>query len=364
MALELHNLCLSIKGETHLDDVSLHLESGRLYTIIGRTLSGKTTLLRAIAGLQQLDAGTLQLDGMPFDRTPVWKRGVAMVYQQFINYPHLTLLRNVAFPLRRAGVLKKEAERRAAEALDMVGLADFVGRRPSALSGGQQQRVALARALVKNAPLLLLDEPLVNLDYKLREALREEFLNILTHQKESIVIYTTTDPGEAMLLGHEVIVMHEGRVLQVGTPEQVFNAPVDIAAAQAVNDPPMNIFKADRRGHTLQLQGGIEIDVPVHLTNLSDGPCFLGSRAAQLTTSHSASAGGIMGEVQLTEISGSETFIHATTPFGHMVVQEEGIHAYATGEPVRLEIHPAALFAFNEDGRLSASPQASGAGEN
>ena len=210
MALILEHIDIRLDDIAHLDDVSLIFKRGGLYTVLGRTLAGKTTLLRTIAGLQEPQKGGLTLHGKDYMQLPVWKRRVAMVYQQFINYPHLSVLANVAFPLRRAGVSREEARRRAREVLKKVGLADFETRRPSALSGGQQQRVALARGLVKRAEILLLDEPLVNLDYKLREQLREEFQNIFEGQDDAILVYTTTEPAEAIQLGHEMIVMDEG----------------------------------------------------------------------------------------------------------------------------------------------------------
>ena len=163
ISLVLQNIDVRLDGVAYLNDVSLEFKRGGLYTVLGRTLAGKTTLLRTIAGLQDPQKGTLTLHGQDYLRLPVWKRNVAMVYQQFINYPHLNVLDNVAFPLRRTGLSCKEARRRAGEVLAKMGLANFENRRPSSMSGGQQQRVALARALVKRADILLLDEPLVGL---------------------------------------------------------------------------------------------------------------------------------------------------------------------------------------------------------
>ncbi len=266
MALSMQNIDIRVDGIAHLGDVSLEFKRGGLYTVLGRTLAGKTTLLRAIAGLQQPQSGTLTLHGEDYLSLPVWKRRVAMVYQQFINYPHLSVLANVVFPLKRAGVPRAEAKRRAREVLAKVGLADFENRRPAALSGGQQQRVALARALVKRAEVLLLDEPLVNLDYKLREQLREEFQNIFEGQDDAIVIYTTTEPAEAIQLGHEMIVMDEGTVIQQGKPLAVFNAPATIRCAEVINDPPMNIFRGAIEEGEILLRGGVRLPVPAHMS--------------------------------------------------------------------------------------------------
>ena len=178
MSLIATGLTRRIEGVAHLDGVSCALERGGFYVVVGPTMSGKTSLLHALAGLNALDAGKITLDGADLATVPVWSRSVSMVYQQFINYPHLTVFENIAFPLRRRRVERAELERRVRTMAETVGLTPLLERLPGALSGGQQQRVALARSLVKGSDLLLLDEPLVNLDYKLREQLREEFLNI------------------------------------------------------------------------------------------------------------------------------------------------------------------------------------------
>ncbi|MEU0217981.1 ATP-binding cassette domain-containing protein [Streptomyces sp. NPDC006265] len=180
MNLNATDLCLTVDGVDHLKNVTATFEPGRLHTVIGRTMAGKTTLLRALAGLQKVDSGSLTRAGVDFLRTPVWRRDTAMVYQQFINYPHLNVFDNVAFPLKRAGLSRDEIGRRVRHALSGVGLADFEKRKPSQLSGGQQQRVAMARALARGTGILLLDEPLANLDYKLREQLRDESRGAVT----------------------------------------------------------------------------------------------------------------------------------------------------------------------------------------
>ena len=351
MSLRLENIDLRVNGVAHLDRVSLDLKPGTLYTILGRTLSGKTTLLRTIAGLQVPQAGTMTLKGEDFSKRPIWKRGVAMVYQQFINYPHLDVLANVAFPLRRAGVGREEAHRRAREVLDRVGLSDFIKRRPSALSGGQQQRVALARALVKNADILLLDEPLVNLDYKLREQLREEFINIFEDQGDAIVIYTTTDPAEAIQLGHELIVMNEGAVIQQGNPLDVFRSPTDICCAEIINDPPMNIFDGIIHQNVIRLQGGVEFPAPDHMSDLPDGEYRFGLRAMDLVLGQ-----GFESEVELSEICGSQTIVHLQSAIGPFIVYETGVNHYNLGNRLGVEIQAERMYTFLKEGALISAP--------
>jgi len=352
MALILEHIDIRIDDIAHLDDVSLTFRRGGLYTVLGRTLSGKTTLLRTIAGLEQPQKGALTLHGEDYLHLPVWKRRVAMVYQQFINYPHLTALANVAFPLRRAGVPSEEAKRRAREVLSMVGLTDFETRRPSSLSGGQQQRVALARALVKRAEILLLDEPLVNLDYKLREQLREDFQNIFKGQDDAIVVYTTTEPAEAIQLGHELIIMDEGAVIQQGKPLAVFNAPATIRCAKIINDPPINIFEGAIENGDIQLQGGVRLPLPSHLGHLSRGTYCFGLRTTDL------SLGGLIGsEVELSEISGSQTILHLSGDIGTFILYEDGVSQHAIGSTVSVSLDSHRMYAFSVGGDLIAAPE-------
>ena len=322
--------------------------------MLGRTLAGKTTLLRVIAGLQEPDQGDVRLDGVPLSWRPVWRRDVAMVYQQFINYPHLSVVDNVAFPLLRAGWSKSEAKARAEAVLASIGLSGFEARRPGQLSGGQQQRVALARALARRAEILLLDEPLVNLDFKLREQLREEFRGLLSGDDKGIILYTTTDPAEAMILGREMLVLHEGRLLQVGAPAHVFDQPASMAVAAIVTDPPMNFVEGAIEDGAVRLRGGLALSLPQHMRGLTMGSYHFGFRANEAAIGDSA---GIDGTLILADAAGSETILHIDTPLGPLVIQLEGIHSLRIGVTVRVDIDGRRLFAFTADGTLAAAPR-------
>lgn len=352
MNMSATDLCLTVDGVNHLKDVTATFVPGRLHTVIGRTMAGKTTLLRVLAGLQGVDSGSLTRDGADFLKTPVWRRDTAMVYQQFINYPHLNVFDNVAFPLRRAGLSRAEIQLRVRKSLAGVGLADLERRKPSQLSGGQQQRVAVARALARGTGILLLDEPLANLDYKLREQLRDEFKTLFSDQGDTIVVYTTTEPAEAMLLGDVVLVMHEGQILQIGPPQEVFERPATTTVASIINDPPMNIFTGRIEGGQVTVAGFQATHVSPHLADLPDGAYQFGLRATDVTL---ASA-GVEGEVTFVEISGSETFVHAVVGGTPFVVQIEGIHDVSLGDLVRLRLRPERLFAFDEKGTLVQTP--------
>ncbi|MFI6495319.1 ABC transporter ATP-binding protein [Streptomyces sp. NPDC050564] len=352
MNLSANNLCLSVDGVDHLENVTATFQPGRLHTVIGRTMAGKTTLLRVLAGLEKADSGSLTREGTDFLNIPVWRRNTAMVYQQFINYPHLNVFHNVAFPLKRAGLPRQEIQRRVRRSLASVGLADFEKRKPSQLSGGQQQRVAIARALARGTGILLLDEPLANLDYKLREQLRDEFKTLFSDQGDTIVIYTTTEPAEAMMLGDVVLVMHEGRILQTGTPQEVYERPATITVASIINDPPMNIFAGRIVGGQVTVAGFQATHVSAHLSDLPDGAYQFGLRATDV----SLASTGVEGEVTFVEISGSETFVHVAVGESPFVVQVEGIHDVALGDLVKLRLRPDRLFAFDEKGTLMQTP--------
>lgn len=358
MSLKVHDLSLAIEGVSYLHKVSADFERGKLTTVIGRTLAGKTTLMRGIAGLQHLDRGSLTLDSQNFSALPAWHRDIAMVYQQFINYPHLNVFDNVAFPLRRKRLDEAVIARRVRGVLETVGLNSFEARRPHQLSGGQQQRVALARALAREAGILLLDEPLVNLDYKLREQMRGEFRGLLADQVKAIVIYNTTDPVEAMLLGDTVVVMHEGRILQIGTPSEVFDRPASVQVASVVNDPPMNFIQGRRGEGAIELAGGVRIGVPWHLNGLAAGDYWFGVRANELRVGETT----MSGQVTFSEVSGSETFLYVDTPSGPLTLQIQGVHIHDLDSSVGIGVPPERLFVFHAAGQrlLVAAPATGG----
>lgn len=354
MDLIAQNLSYKPEQEFHLNDVSFSMKKGKLYTILGRTLAGKTTLLKTIAGLLTPQQGTLTFGGLDFTTLPVWQRNIAMVYQQFINYPHLSVFENVAFPLRQRKIDNLIINAKVTTALENVGLTGFEERKIQALSGGQQQRVALARSLAKEAGILLLDEPLVNLDYKLREQLREEFRNIFSSQvsSDSILIYSSTDPVEAMQLGGDIIVMDEARVLQQGTAKEVFENPINIRVAQIANDPAMNMMPGDIVEGQIRVNDSISIAVPPHLSSLSSGRYTFGVRAADV----SVVAKGIPFNVELAEISGSETYLHVQNGGQTLIGLLDMVKDFSAGDKVNIGLNAARLYAFDESGKLAASP--------
>ncbi len=358
MTLRLDQVSRSVGGERWLDGVSLELRPGTLNVLLGPTLAGKTSLMRVMAGLDRPTTGHVLVDGRDVTGAPLQKRSVAMVYQQFINYPSFTVYDNIASPLRRQGLAAKSIDAKVREAAAMLHIEPFLDRLPAELSGGQQQRCAIARALVKEAALLLLDEPLVNLDYKLREELRAE-LQSLFARRSAIVVYATTEPAEALVMGGQVLVMGEGRVLQQGPTLSVYRRPASARVALTFSDPPMNMIDGRIEGGTALLGREVRVPLTHHLQGLPPGRYRFGVRASHLAMRpRDVGDIAIPGEVELAEISGSETFVHVRHNDIAWVVQQEGVHAHALGEPVALHVSPARLYAFAEDGALRAAPEA------
>ncbi|MCB2100323.1 MAG: ABC transporter ATP-binding protein, partial [Rhodobacterales bacterium] len=261
MALTFDNVGKVVDGDTHIAGVSFTLHRGELNILLGPTLSGKTSIMRMMAGLDRPTSGRMLMDDTDITGVPVQKRDVAMVYQQFINYPALSVYENIASPLRIKGMDKATIDREVKRAAELLKLMPYLDRKPLNLSGGQQQRTALARAIVKNAELVLLDEPLANLDYKLREELREELPKIFT-ETGSIFVYATTEPSEALLLGGNTATLCEGRVTQFGPTVAVYRNPVDMITAQTFSDPPLNTVPMTKAGDRFRFSTGETIAVP------------------------------------------------------------------------------------------------------
>jgi len=354
MKLVIDNLTFKPEKEYFLNKVSLKFEAGKLYTLLGRTLSGKTSLLKTIAGLQPIDTGNITFEGKDFSSIPVWKRNVAMVYQQFINYPHLSVYENIAFPLKQRKMKTSDIENEVSVAINKVGLHGFEKRKIQELSGGQQQRVALARSLVKKAKILLLDEPLVNLDYKLREDLRDEFKNIFSSDfsSHSILIYASTDPLEAMQLNGNIIVLDEGKILQSGTAKDVFENPENIKVAEITNDPAMNVIKGSIDSNKIILNENVQFDIPEHVKTIQAGTYHFGIRASDMILDDN----GFDFNVDIAEISGSETFLHLHQNELNMVLLMEEVRNFNDNDKVKINFNLNKLYVFDEKGNLLFSP--------
>ena len=355
MALELKSVSKTVSSDTHIYPTDLRLERGTMNVLLGRTLSGKTTLMRIMAGLDRPDEGAVLWDDADVTGLRVQERDVAMVYQQFINYPSMTVYENIASPLRIRRMPETEIDKRVRDAAALMKLSEEqLDRRPLELSGGQQQRCALARALIKEAGLVLLDEPLANLDYKLREELRTEIPKIF-EASGAIFVYATTEPHEALLLGGNTACLWEGRITQFGSTPEVYRRPMDTITANVFSDPPMNFFSITKQGSEItETKSGAS--VASAFRGLAEGTYRVGFRANHLALAPKA-AGFLSFDCTCTgtEITGSESFIHLLHGDQHWVALEHGIHDVAGGESLKAYLNPAHAYIFGEDESLIAA---------
>lgn len=351
MQLTLERVSKTVSGQPYLHPLNLTLKPAQVTVLLGATQAGKTTLMRLMAGLDRPSEGSIRVDGKDVTGMPVRERQVAMVYQQFINYPSMTVYDNIASPLKLAKAAHLDQRVRALAGKLRIDM--FLDRLPSALSGGQQQRVALARALAKKAPLMLLDEPLVNLDYKLREELREELTQLFAGG-ESTVVYATTEPAEALMLGGYTAVLDQGELLQYGPTAEVFHRPASIRVARAFSDPPVNLLQAEASEAGLRLRNGAVI--PLDLPHAAPRDVVVGIRAGALRESAQDGDMALQGEVELAEISGSDTFVHVRTDLGDLVAQFTGVHELRLGQAIRLHLNPERVHVFDARGPLLRAP--------
>lgn len=359
MSLVLTDICKQHADETLLYDINVEFLTG-LNVLAGPTLAGKTSLLRIIAGLDRVNVGGVALAGKDITHVPVQKRGFAIVYQQYINYPNFTVYDNIASPLRLAKLAAGEIDKRVRDVAAVLSIEEYLHRMPSELSGGQQQRTAIARALVKDAPVILLDEPLVNLDYKLREQLRREMRAIFAEQNK-IAIYATTEPLEAALLGDNLVVMDKGRILQAGPGITLFQTPGNLRVAEILSDPRINSIKVDVQSGLANFDNVLQLNLNT-LTQLPDDIYWIALRPHHL---HLHSAGTPSGSdivqftavVEMVEVSGSETLIYIRFGQQHWVVQQAGVHQYALGESIDLFFNRRDLLIFASDSKAVFAQQ-------
>jgi multiple sugar transport system ATP-binding protein len=288
-AVALRSLCKRFGDHVVLDNVSLDIGAHELLVVLGPSGCGKSTLLRAIAGLESIDSGSIEIGGQRVDHLAPGQRGVAMVFQGYALYPHMTVRDNISFGLRNARVARPEIERRLAEVARMLELESMLGRLPSELSGGQRQRVAIGRAIVKEPQVFMFDEPLSNLDAALRGRMRQEIAN-LQRRLQATMIFVTHDQTEAMTLADRIVVMNRQRIEQIGTPQQIYAQPATEFVATFVGSPPMNI-----------LPGGLGVR-PECLTLCNPGE------------------GDLNATVEFVEFLGDKNHIHLTLVGGHRVI--------------------------------------------
>lgn len=360
MTLELRQIEKKVGTDVHIHPTDLVLDADGFNILLGTTLSGKTTLMQLMAGLDRPTGGSLYFAGKDVTGMRVQNRNVSMVYQQFINYPNFTVYENIASPLRVARMGDGEIKKRVGAMADLLRLSPMLDRKPAELSGGQQQRTALARALVKDSDLVLLDEPLANLDFKLREELREELPKLFAN-RDCIVVYATTEPIEALLLGGRTATLHEGRITQFGPTGNVYRKPKDVISAEVFSEPPINTATVRKTGERIDLGNIAHWTCPAELANKPNGDYTIGLRPHHVTPTTGTATGAnpnlvkISGEVLVTELSGSESTVHFKVGPEIWVSLAHGIHAFGVGEAAELYADLSQAFYFGADGALIES---------
>jgi glycerol transport system ATP-binding protein len=357
VTLELRNVVKRVGAQTHIYETSIQLAQGGFNILLGTTLAGKTTLMQLMAGLDRPTSGEVWFDCQNVTAVPVRKRNVSMVYQQFINYPNLTVFENIASPLRVARLKRSQINDRVHRMAEILKLTPMLPRRPAELSGGQQQRTALARALVKDADLVLLDEPLANLDFKLREELRDELPKLFADRRATVV-FATTDPMDALLLGGHTAALYQGRITQFGPTADVYRRPADLLTAQVFSNPPINTAPVVKKDGDIILSGAVQWPARAGMQQLPSGPYILGVRAHHISpvlNGRGAGAVAIDGKVHIAELSGAESVIHFAHGELNWMSQSHGVHAIPVGETSKFYIDVDRCMYFDVDGKLLAS---------
>jgi len=353
-SLELNNIRKAYGDTLVLDDVSLAMEAREFVAFLGPSGSGKSTLLRIIAGLETPDAGEVLLEGRRIDPLPPGERDVAMVFQHYALYPHMTVRENMAFGLRNARVAKDEIDRRIADAARTLEIESQLDKKPAQMSGGQRQRVAIGRAIVKHPKIFLLDEPLSNLDAALRTRTRVELAQ-LRQRVDAAVIMVTHDQAEAMTLADRIVVMNDRRIQQVGAPMDVYTRPANAFVARFVGSPAMTLAAAtlvgDGEHARVRLGGGAEVDTRIRREGIpTGGPLQLGLRPEAVTVV-AEGAGTIDAKVELVERLGDRTLVYARVPDGlEVTAQDEGNSGVRVGDRVGLRIDGNSVHLFDADG--------------
>ena len=370
-----HNLQITDEGVVAVQEFNLDIADREFIVLVGPSGCGKSTTLRMVAGLEEISAGELYIDGKLMNDVAPKDRDIAMVFQNYALYPHMTVYENIAFPLKLKKIaetdadgkthLKKmpndEIDRRVREAAEILDITQFLDRKPKALSGGQRQRVAIGRAIVRSPKVLLMDEPLSNLDAKLRNQMRAEIIK-LREKIDTTFIYVTHDQVEAMTLGDRIVIMRDGFIQQIGTPQEVFDKPANLFVAGFIGTPQMNFFdaelKRDGDKYTVEVCGeqvNLTEDKQAALlrNDVKSGPVTLGIRPEHIVL---AKTGGIPARVDVSEMMGSSVHLHLTAA-GHDAVvivptlELDAIPSY--GQQVSLELHEDSIHLFDRESEKS-----------
>jgi multiple sugar transport system ATP-binding protein len=345
-ALRLSGISKAFGRTIALRNLSFEVAEGSFFALFGPSSVGKTTTLRTIAGLVSSDSGRLEIGGIDMTDAPITGRGVSMVFQSFALYPHLTVAENFAYPLREQRLSRAAIEARVRETAESLRLSHRLSHRPATLSGGEQQRVALGRSLIQRPRILLLDEPLTNLDAKLRHDMRAEFKR-LHRQLGMTVVYATPDELDALAMGEEIAVMREGAVVQRGTPDELYERPADLYVASKIGSPAINVVEA-------RLSGGDRLETPFGPIGLprpvngdSGAAALIGIRPSDLRASRPDEA-GVSARVRLVEPLGDVTIVslESANHILRLVLSEQQAANLRPGNPFTVAIDPAKVHVF------------------
>lgn len=347
MSISLQHINKSFGNSVVVDNLSLEINDGEFVVLLGPSGCGKTTTLRIIAGLEHATAGYILFNGQPVNDLPPQKRDVAMVFQSYALYPHMTVAENIAYPLRVRKLPAPEIERQVKQTAAMLAIEELLARRPRELSGGERQRVALARAIVRQPKAFLMDEPLSNLDAKLRLQMRGE-LKRLQQELATTTIYVTHDQAEAMTLGQRVAVMNKGRLQQFAPPLEIYNRPANRFVAEFVGSPGMNFIDGEIDSAArifTSSEGALKLDTPEGFPR--NGPVTLGLRPQNIQVSATRRDGWLPATIYVTELMGSETFVIVETGNQRIIARASGDFHAETGNQAWLSPDPAKAHWFD-----------------
>lgn len=358
---------------TAVHDFDLEIQDKEFVVLVGPSGCGKSTTLRMVAGLEEISEGELQIDGRKVNDLASKDRDIAMVFQNYALYPHMTVYENMAFPLKLRKTSKAEIDRRVREAAEILDITEYLDRKPKALSGGQRQRVAIGRAIVREPKVLLMDEPLSNLDAKLRNQMRAEIIK-LRHKINTTFIYVTHDQTEAMTLGDRIVIMKDGFIQQIGTPQQVFDHPANLFVAGFIGVPQMNFFDAqlvvrDNRYKVQLLDAEMELNEPMQqrlrAANVSEQAVTLGIRPEHITYGAPAGQHSFEGTVDVSEMMGSEIHLHINAGGRDVVLRvptaelaDEERNSMCYGAKVRFAFRSDLIHLFDRETGMNLLPAA------
>jgi ABC-type sugar transport system ATPase subunit len=351
--LELANVAKRFGDNIIVQGIDLAVNQGEFIVLVGASGCGKSTTLRMIAGLEEVTAGTIRIDGRDVTTARPDERNIAMVFQSYALYPHMTVAENMSFALSLTKTPKAEIERRVVDAARILGIEPLLERKPKALSGGQRQRVAMGRAIVREPSVFLFDEPLSNLDAKLRAQMRVE-LALLHKRLGKTTVYVTHDQIEAMTLADRIVILDRGVIQQVGTPEDVFNKPRNIFVAGFIGSPGMNLFaaKADGAGFALLAAGDARVGLPVGVAAAAGTSLTVGIRPQGLRLG-TGGADTLQLNVTVTEYLGTETVLTGTVGTESVTAVVTGNHSHSAGHTVHLSIAPEHVHVFDATTQLN-----------